>query len=38
MLRVVTIDVGRGPYPIPYPKICTLYAQFHGPGSDRLGS
>jgi hypothetical protein len=28
------IDVGCGPCPIPYPRICMSCAQFRGPGSD----
>jgi hypothetical protein len=34
MVRVVTTDVGRGPCPIPYPGICTPYAQSRHSGSD----
>jgi hypothetical protein len=34
MVRVVTTDVGRRPCPIPYPRICMLYAQSPGPMSD----
>jgi hypothetical protein len=33
-LRVVTINVERGLYPIPYPGECTLCAQSRGPGSN----
>jgi hypothetical protein len=35
MVQVVTTDVERGPYPIPYPRIRTPCAQFHDPRSDR---
>jgi hypothetical protein len=35
MVRVVTTNIGRGPCPIIYPRICTLYAQSRGSGSDK---
>jgi hypothetical protein len=37
-VRVVTIGVGCGPCPTPYPRICTPCAQSRGPGSDKPSS
>jgi hypothetical protein len=37
-LRAVTIDVGRGPCPIPYPRKCTLCAQCDSSCTSKLGT